>query len=171
MSNPAKQAKYLDEACAGDEKLRAEVDALLKWNQEAGNSLEVPDADPNATLETSAVPEVSGTVIGRYKLLEKVGEGCLAKVNATDDNLSKIWPKKSTKTHAKVSHYNTNSYILPESNVAHNDSFHAEFLLELRHSQVYNHSCRWKSNFLSVRRMLVEQMIRRRHFDSYYLDL
>ena len=114
MSDPAKQAKYLDEVCAVDEKLRAEVDALLKWNQEAGNFLEVPDADPNATLETSAVPEASGTVIGRYKLVEKVGEGCSAKVNVTNDNLSKIWPNKSTKTHAKVSHYNTSIYISPE---------------------------------------------------------
>jgi len=63
LTNPAELEQYLDEACVGDEKLRAEVDALLQWNQEAGSFLEAPHTDPNVTLETSAVPEASGTVI------------------------------------------------------------------------------------------------------------
>lgn len=35
MSDPAKQAAYLDQACGGDEKLRAEVEALPRWHTEA----------------------------------------------------------------------------------------------------------------------------------------
>ena len=36
ISDSKEQAAYLDQACTGDETLRAKVDALLKWNQEAG---------------------------------------------------------------------------------------------------------------------------------------
>ena len=54
MSDSTEQSAYLDQACGGDEKLRAEVDALLKWNQEAGSFLDLPETDPNVTLSTSA---------------------------------------------------------------------------------------------------------------------
>jgi serine/threonine protein kinase/uncharacterized protein (DUF2267 family) len=80
LSDPARQAAYLEEACGGDEKLRAQVEALLQWHEEAGSFLEVPAVDPNATLETSAAGEGPGATIGRYKLLERIGEGGMATV-------------------------------------------------------------------------------------------
>jgi len=80
ISDQAERVEYLDKACAGDEKLRAEVDALLKWHEEAGSFLKMPEGDPNATLENAPVPDASGTVVGRYKLLEKIGEGGMASV-------------------------------------------------------------------------------------------
>ena len=43
LQNPQERAAYLDEACAGDDKLRAEVDTLLKWDHEAGGFMDVPD--------------------------------------------------------------------------------------------------------------------------------
>jgi serine/threonine protein kinase/tetratricopeptide (TPR) repeat protein len=80
LQDSEERAAYLDEACAGDEKLRAEVDALLKWDHEAGGFMDVPDRDPTATLEAIPIPDITGTVIGRYKLLERIGEGGMATV-------------------------------------------------------------------------------------------
>ena len=63
IADPKHRIDFLEEACGGDEKLRAQVDALLKWHTEAGDFLEVPAVDPDLTLQTS-VAEGSGTVIG-----------------------------------------------------------------------------------------------------------
>lgn len=80
LEDSERRAAYLDEACAGDEELRAQVDALLRWDREAGGFMNLPDRDPNATREAPPVPDMTGTEIGRYKLLEKIGEGGMATV-------------------------------------------------------------------------------------------
>ncbi|MCU0917407.1 MAG: protein kinase [Planctomycetes bacterium] len=80
LQDSEKRAAYLDEACAGNVELRAQVDALLRWDSEAGGFLNVPDRDPHATREAPPVPDLTGTEIGRYKLLEKIGEGGMATV-------------------------------------------------------------------------------------------
>ncbi|MFC1653184.1 protein kinase, partial [Planctomycetota bacterium] len=78
LTDPDERAAYLDQACSGDEKVRAQVDSLLKWDREAGGFMDVPDRDPNVTLEANSVPDMTGMVIDRYKLLEKIGEGGMA---------------------------------------------------------------------------------------------
>ena len=80
------RARYLDEACAGDEVLRLKIEALLRVHDEVGTFLE----NPTQEAELSAVepPGLSGTVrvsassiektgerIGQYKLLQQIGEG------------------------------------------------------------------------------------------------
>jgi len=74
------RAVHLDAACGADMPLRARVEALLKANEEAGAFLEALPWDENATLDTSPLSEGPGTVIGRYKLLERIGEGGMAVV-------------------------------------------------------------------------------------------
>ena len=75
IDDSEERSAYLRKACKGDEKLIAEVEDLLKANQEAGNFLEEPPGDANATLDNPLSIEGPGTKMGRYKLLELIGEG------------------------------------------------------------------------------------------------
>ncbi|MHC4207075.1 MAG: serine/threonine protein kinase, partial [Planctomycetota bacterium] len=75
IEDPAKRAKYLEDACEGDEKLRAEVEALLRAHEKAGDYLEAPAIGANVTIDDSAKIEGPGTKIGRYELLSLIGEG------------------------------------------------------------------------------------------------
>ncbi len=66
---------YLDEACGDDAELRTRIETLLRAHLDAGDFLESPVVDPTITLLSSELSEGPGTVIGRYKLLEMIGEG------------------------------------------------------------------------------------------------
>jgi len=84
---PASQrAVYLDNACADDPALRLRLKELLRVHEEAITFLEnkAPGAQespiaaevPGATIRiTSAPSEKAGDHIGRYKLLQQIGEG------------------------------------------------------------------------------------------------
>ena len=68
---------FLDRACAGDPTLRAQVDSLLRAHDAALDFLESGPTDlsqARVPLE-SAIEEMPGDRIGRYKLLQKIGEG------------------------------------------------------------------------------------------------
>src|SRR5580765_848928 len=69
-------AAYLDRACAGDSKLRRDVEALLHTHDHVGDFLEESPQKPalGAKIRGPA-PEKPGDCIGRYKLLEQIGEG------------------------------------------------------------------------------------------------
>jgi serine/threonine protein kinase len=70
-----KRASFIRDAC-GDEALRREVESLLAAHDSAGEFLSSPTGE---LLEPPPVapslPEKLGKVIGRYKLLESIGEG------------------------------------------------------------------------------------------------
>jgi serine/threonine protein kinase/tetratricopeptide (TPR) repeat protein len=74
------RAAFLDEACANDADLRSKVEGLLKAHSQAGDFLEEPAIGPSVTLGDPHMIEGPGTIIERYKLLEKIGEGGMAVV-------------------------------------------------------------------------------------------
>ncbi|MCU0914650.1 MAG: protein kinase [Planctomycetes bacterium] len=78
-ATPQEQAAYLNAACGSEGPLRAEVESLVRAHRDAGPFLRVLLEEQQAP-ETSPVTEGPGTVIGRYKLLEKIGEGGMAVV-------------------------------------------------------------------------------------------
>jgi len=73
---PAERAAYLEQACAGNIPLRERVEALLNASEQAGSFLESPPTGLSLT-RTVRIPitEKPGDKIGRYKLLQQIGEG------------------------------------------------------------------------------------------------
>jgi len=72
--SPDEWPRFLDAACGGDDALRQEVSRLLTAHQQASHFMEHPAAGPAATIALPA-GEFVGCTIGRYKLLEQIGEG------------------------------------------------------------------------------------------------
>ena len=73
--NPAAQAAFLDQACAGDSALRQRIARLLERHRQGSDFLESPAAGELVTVEEPSISERPGTVIGTYKLMEQIGEG------------------------------------------------------------------------------------------------
>ena len=74
IGNVAERRAFLDEACAGDLKLREEVEDLLKLDENAGSFLVSPPVEFRTKGQHSLV-EQPGMQIGPYKLREQIGEG------------------------------------------------------------------------------------------------
>ena len=75
IEDPVKRASYLDNICRSNHQLRADIESLLRSDCAVGDFLEAPIFDAGVTLDDSPLTEGPGTVIGRYKLLEQIGEG------------------------------------------------------------------------------------------------
>ena len=79
LTKPANErAPFLDGACHGDAALRARLESLLAAHEQPDTLLATP-ADavrPTIKLDLADAPdEAVGQTLGRYKLLERVGEG------------------------------------------------------------------------------------------------
>jgi eukaryotic-like serine/threonine-protein kinase len=78
LGSPEARSGYVRGACGLDHKLRERVEALLKAYESAGGFIPtrsgLAEEIPTVTVPV-ALTEIPGTVIGRYKLLEKIGEG------------------------------------------------------------------------------------------------
>src|SRR2546428_11268182 len=76
----AERAAFLDRECSGDVELRQRVESLLQAHERSGEFLNRPPAEQPAktfviTTSMIAVTEKPGDRIGRYKLLQQIGEG------------------------------------------------------------------------------------------------
>ncbi|HTY88181.1 MAG TPA: protein kinase [Candidatus Acidoferrum sp.] len=77
LSSAAEQSHYLDQVFQDKPELRQRLERLLREHQHLGSFLEEPalaSHRPTIVL-TESVTEKAGDQIGRYKLLEQIGEG------------------------------------------------------------------------------------------------
>ncbi|MBM4030021.1 MAG: serine/threonine protein kinase, partial [Planctomycetes bacterium] len=79
IASPGERAAYIEGACADNADLAERIQALLQAYERAGFLPGCPEGGESLFSE-SPVSEAPGTVIGRYKLLEKIGEGGMAVV-------------------------------------------------------------------------------------------
>ena len=81
LEKPARQRiSFLNEACGADWELRRRVELLLKSHAEAGSFLlnDPSSLDAHEEVASDLIQELAeqvGSTIGRYKLLEQIGEG------------------------------------------------------------------------------------------------
>jgi serine/threonine protein kinase len=71
---PERWPAFVEQACDGDNLLRAKVEKLLRAQAEMGSFHESPGSTLPATVDHPS-SERPGTVIGGYKLLQQIGEG------------------------------------------------------------------------------------------------
>src|SRR5688500_9205367 len=73
---PHDRATFLAASCGADPDLRRRVESLIVAHEQAGGFLPAKGAAGTGSLTTGTpIAETLGTMIGRYKLLEKLGEG------------------------------------------------------------------------------------------------
>ncbi|MBI2947352.1 MAG: serine/threonine protein kinase, partial [Verrucomicrobia bacterium] len=88
LADPAQRNAYLDQACEGDMALRARIEKLLAVSDDTffdtapapgpvdASEVRIKAASPGSKIaKSNLVSEAPGDRVGRYKLLQKIGEG------------------------------------------------------------------------------------------------
>ena len=80
IEDPEARSAYLNQICADNLVLRERVEALLATDEEQTDFLKSNDDQEPSTMDHASSTEQSGTNIGRYKLMEQIGEGGMGTV-------------------------------------------------------------------------------------------
>lgn len=76
-TDPLERAAFLTEACAGDDRLRRRVEALLKAHAEPDEILDAPPRNAS-TANYAPISEKPGTMVGPYKSWNRSAKGASA---------------------------------------------------------------------------------------------
>ena len=127
---PGERAAFLEEACAGDEGLRRELESLLAHGERAASFLAAPVVDwPVGTFGEDSVPALGdedssmvGKTIAHYKVLEKLGKGGMGEVwKAHDQKLGrevaiKTLPEEFARDEERLARFKREARLLASLN-------------------------------------------------------
>ncbi len=127
---PGERAAFLEEACAGDEGLRRELESLLAHRERAASFLAAPVVDwPVGTFGEDSVPALGdedssmvGKTIAHYKVLEKLGKGGMGEVwKARDQKLGrevaiKTLPEEFARDEERLARFKREAKLLASLN-------------------------------------------------------
>jgi len=75
LATPQERAAYVRGACGEDPALRQQVESLIQAHDEVGGFMLTDPGETVITIPDRPLSEKEGTCIGRYKLLQRIGEG------------------------------------------------------------------------------------------------
>ena len=75
LATPQERAAYVRGACGEDQALRQQVESLIQAHDEVGGFMPTDPGETVITIPDRPLSEKEGTCIGRYKLLQRIGEG------------------------------------------------------------------------------------------------
>ena len=80
IKEPSQREAYLNAECGNDAGLRHQVESLLVASVKAGCFMERAEQHTTKTSAHTGGSDATGTVLGSYKLLQKIGEGGMGSV-------------------------------------------------------------------------------------------
>jgi hypothetical protein len=120
MADPAQRAAYLTQACGGDADVLRRVEAMLR-DATAAEEYFGPAKASRPPVAPSTPSEGPGTWIGRYKLLETIGEGGMGVVYMAEQRepvLRKVAPRSARPALPEVIHCSRDGGSPPRSDSA-----------------------------------------------------